>query len=263
MVVNHWRGEDRNIADLEADVEAARLRAVEHPLYRSMTSVDRVRSFMTIHVFAVWDFMSLLKTLQRQLTCVDIPWRPVGDPHVRRLINEIVLGEECDEVDGQVFSHFEMYLAAMDEAGADKGPVLRFLEAIDSTGDVPMALDLADVPEPAAQFVRSTWEVVDRAEPFEVAAVFAFGRENLIPAMFAHVLEGEHCVALLRDYLVRHIEVDEGVHTPLAMRMVSLLCGDDGDRWATARRSVLAAIGARSRMWDGILARLPHDPVMA
>jgi hypothetical protein len=263
MVVNHWRGEDRNIATLEADVEAARLRAVEHPLYRSMTSVHRVRAFMSIHVFAVWDFMSLLKTLQRQLTCVDVPWRPIGDAHVRRLINEIVLGEECDEIDGQVFSHFEMYLAAMDDAGADKAPVQRFLSALDSTGDVPMSLALADVPEPAAQFVRSTWEIVDRAEPFEVAAVFAFGRENLIPAMFAHVLEGEHCVPLLRDYLVRHIEVDEGVHTPLAMRMVSLLCGDDRDRWSKARRSVLEAIRARSRMWDGIMARLPHDAVPA
>jgi Protein of unknown function (DUF3050) len=252
MVVSQVQGEDRNIANLEADVEAARLRAVEHPLYRSMTSVDRVR-----------DFMSLLKTLQRQLTCVDVPWRPIGDAQVRRLINEIVLGEECDEVGGHVFSHFEMYLAAMDDAGADKAPVLRFLEALDSTGDVPVSLALADVPEPAAQFVRSTWEIVDRAEPFEVAAVFAFGRENLIPAMFAHVLEGKHCVPLLRDYLVRHIEVDEGVHTPLAMRMVSLLCGDDGDRWATARQSVLEAMRARSRMWDGILARLPHDPLPA
>jgi Protein of unknown function (DUF3050) len=263
MVVSERRGEDRNITHLEADVEAARLRAVEHPLYRSMTSVERVCAFMSIHVFAVWDFMALLKTLQRQLTCVDVPWRPVGDPHVRRLINEIVLGEECDEVGGQVLSHFEMYLAAMDQAGADKRPVQRFLEALDSTGDVPMALALADVAEPAAQFVHSTWDVVARAEPFEVAAVFAFGRENLIPAMFAHVLEGEHCVPLLRDYLIRHIEVDEGVHTPLAMRMVSHLCGDDADRWATARRSVLDAIGARSRMWDGIVARLPHDPVPA
>src|SRR5262249_48894372 len=115
MVVNYWRGQDRDIADPETDVGAARGRAGGHPLYRSMTSVDRVRAFMSIHVFAVWDFMSLLKTLQRQLTCVEVPWRPRGDAHVRRLINEIVLGEECDEVDGQVFSHFEMYLAAMDD----------------------------------------------------------------------------------------------------------------------------------------------------
>jgi Protein of unknown function (DUF3050) len=77
--------------------------------------------------------------------------------------------------------------------------------------------------------------------------------------MFAHVLEGEHCMPLLRDYLVRHVQLDEEVHTPLAMRMVATLCGDDPARWAIARRAVLAALAARTRMWDGILAGLPDD----
>ena len=162
--------------------------------------------------------------------------------------------------DGRPLSHFEMYLAAMDQAGADRAPLERFLGALAATGDVPAALAAAEVPEAAERFVRSPWEVVERGQVFELAAVFAFGRESLIPAMFDHVLEGEHCVPLLRDYLERHVELDEEVHTPVALRMVASLCGDDPERWATAHRSVLAALEARTRMWDGILAALPAEP---
>ena len=260
MVVSQRRdSESRLVAVLQSDVDVARQQAINHPLYASLTSVARVQAFMSVHVFAVWDFMSLLKALQQRLTCVEVPWSPRGDTLCRRLINEIVLGAESDQFDERVLSHFEMYLAAMDQAGADRVPLERFLDALATTRDVPRSLTLAGVPDAADQFVRSTWRVIDRGEAFELAAVFAFGRESLIPAMFTHVLEGEHCVPLLRDYLIRHVQLDEEVHTPLAMRMVATLCGDDPARWALARRAVLEALAARNRMWDGIVAHLPDD----
>ncbi len=109
--------------ELRALLEAVApyLDAVErHPLYRELSSLERLRRFQQYHVFAVWDFMCLLKALQQQLTCPTVPWLPVGDPEVRRLINEIVLGEESDELPGgRVLSHFELYLEAMRESGAD------------------------------------------------------------------------------------------------------------------------------------------------
>ena len=82
---------------IRSRIAPARTRLLAHPLYARMASLDDVRVFMGSHVFAVWDFMSLLKRLQRDLTCVTVPWVPVGDAEVRFLINEIVCGEESED----------------------------------------------------------------------------------------------------------------------------------------------------------------------
>lgn len=254
MVVRYkWDGKDPRVEELQSALSEDRARAVEHELFTAMTSIDRVRTFMSLHVFAVWDFMSLLKALQQRLTCVEVPWMPRGNGLSRRLINEIVLVEESDDCSGEVMSHFELYQLAMGQAGADTGPLLRFLDALQVTKNVPASLDLTELPEAPEQFVRSTWDVLNRGQAHSLAAVFAFGRESLIPAMFTHVLEGEHCVPLFRDYLERHVIVDAEEHTPMAVQMVLEQCGDDDAKWAGARQAVMTALQARRKLWDGIL----------
>jgi hypothetical protein len=203
--------------------------------------------------------MSLLKSLQRQLTCVDVPWYPSGPTGSRRLINDIVLVEESDELQGGFISHFELYVAGMAEAGADTTVVNGFLDLIRAGSPVAEALTAVPVPAPAAEFVRTTWQFIQDAPVHSQAAAFAFGREDLIPDMFQQVIavkERGHKLDTFVDYLARHIEVDGEEHTPMAMQMLADLCGDDETKWRECADTVNQALAARYQLWDGILAAI-------
>ena len=65
-----------------------------HNIYQSIKDINQLQIFMSNHVFAVWDFMSILKSLQSKLTCVTIPWIPSGKGTPSRLVNEIVVGSK-------------------------------------------------------------------------------------------------------------------------------------------------------------------------
>lgn len=248
--------------DIRAQIAPARARLLAHSLYARMASLDDVQRFMESHVFAVWDFMSLLKRLQRDLTCLDLPWVPVGEAEVRFLINEIVCGEESDiDPAGTRISHFELYLRAMHEAGAGAMAINGALASVRAGGATAVALKKAGVPLGAAEFSAETFRLAGQGKTHEVAAAFTFGREDLIPDMFMQLvtrLSREHPGKLdtFRYYLERHIEVDGGHHGAIALRMVERLCGDDELKWQEAGRAALASIEARIRLWDAIVATL-------
>ena len=85
-----------NINNLLNNISETRKELINHPLYARLNSEQAIANFMETHVYAVWDFMSLVKALQIDLTSVKLPWVPTKDNVSRRLINEIVLGEESD-----------------------------------------------------------------------------------------------------------------------------------------------------------------------
>jgi hypothetical protein len=250
-----WDGSNPAIEQLKDAIEPARQKVVSHPLYGQLNSKAAVVTFMEHHAFAVWDFMSLLKALQRSLTCVQVPWVPTGPMVSRRLINDINLVEESDELGNGFTSHFELYLAGMRQAGADTARIEAFIELLRAGRAVIPALSAAEVPAPAAEFVRVTWDFIENAPVHSQAAAFAFGREDLIPDMFDQVAalskeSGE--LAVFVDYLRRHIQVDSEEHTPMAMQMLVDLCGEDSGRWADCEETVNLALAARLRLWDGI-----------
>ena len=225
--------------------------------------------FMEHHVFAVWDFMSLLKALQVRLTCAVVPWLPQGNAEVRRLVNEIVLGEESDALpDGGASSHFEIYLQAMREAGASTAQVEHFIRTVESGQTVDGALEDAGVPPAVGAFVRHTFAVIGRGRTHEIAAAFTYGREDLIPDMFTrlvHELERQFPGkrATLRYYLDRHIELDGDQHGEMGRRMVSLLCEGDADREDEATQAAVAALQSRIQLWDGIASAVKNSEGMA
>ena len=258
-----WGDTNPAIERLKDSIEPARLKVIGHPLYHQLTTVDAVITFMEYHVFAVWDFMSLLKTLQRRLTCVQVPWVPSGPTGSRRLINDIVLVEESDEFGNGFISHFELYLDGMRQAGADTTRIDAFIDLLRAGQPVPSSLKKAAVPGPAAEFVATTWEFISSAPVHCQAAAFAFGREDLIPDMFNQVaaLNTEFGpLSTFVDYLRRHIQVDSEEHTPMAMQMLADLCGDDDGKWAQCEQTINLALAARMRLWDGILGAVLDRP---
>jgi hypothetical protein len=260
-MVSRYKFEHDNpwLRRLQKAIRPQRETVLAHPVYSRIRSINEAAWFMESHVFAVWDFMSLLKTLQASLTCVTVPWMPQGFPVSRRLINEIVLAEESDEFADGYQSHFELYLTAMSDAGADLAPVCTFMDKVRSGAAVTPALVEAGAPAAASAFVRSTWEVLMKEPLHCQAAAFAFGREDLIPEMFEHILGIEDPsgrLARFRLYLERHIEVDADSHSPLAMQVLIELCGDDNANWDQCAATIGSVLAARVALWDGICAGL-------
>jgi hypothetical protein len=251
-----WGKTHPGIERLEQAVADARDVVVSHPLYASLDSHEAIVTFMQHHVFAVWDFMSLLKSLQRNLTCVTVPWIPTGPTGSRRLINDIVMVEESDELGAGFISHFELYVNGMREAGADTGPVDKLIDLLRGGVEVRDALARAGVPKPSVEFAETTWSIIESMPVHCQAAAFAFGREDLIPDMFTQVVavnERSQRLGTFVDYLERHIEVDGEQHTPMAMQMLADLCGEDEEKWQACAETVNTALAARARLWDSIL----------
>lgn len=234
-----------------------------HALYREIKTVMDVRLFMQVHVFAVWDFMSILKALQQCLTSVSVPWVPSPYPNACRLINEIVLGEESDTYKDGHLSHFEIYLEAMREAGADIGPIMQLTGKLQQGMPLAEALSRSGVSEEAQAFMKGTFDTIQLNKPHVTAAAFTFGREDLIPAMFREIVhdlrERFEGLAVFEYYLERHIEVDSESHGPMALSMIEELCADDENRWVEATVAAKDALEARLRMWDAITNRIARS----
>ena len=251
-----------SLESLQARIAPLQARLLEHPLYKTIKTQEHLRIFMESHVFAVWDFMSLLKSLQSGLTCVSVPWRPTDFPESRRFINEIVMGEESDLFEGRAISHFELYLEAMQEFGADTAPIRALLGHPMTSSAVSLHAfrTPADAPAEARRFVDTTFALIRSGTIGAQAAAFTFGREDVIPGIFRSLVRELDAksgkLAKFVWYLERHIEVDGEDHGPLARRMVEDLCGLSEKNWDEAARAAEAAIEARIQLWDGILARI-------
>ena len=250
-----------NVSALEARIEPLYARLAAHPLYRSLRSIEHLRTFMQAHVFAVWDFMSLLKSLQRELTCVNVPWLPTALAESRRLVNEIVLGEESDIYQGRHTSHFELYRLAMQDCGASTAAIDGALAEIRSGAAVQAAMARCGAPAAAQAFVADTFSILAQGKLHVTAAAFTFGREDLIPEMFQGFVRDLNAglaggLSTFVWYLERHIEVDGEEHGPMALRMIAELCGSDTVKWQEAEEAAVFALESRLRFWDAILASL-------
>ena len=246
------------IEKIRQEIEPLRQQIINHPVYKIIKDIDDLKIFMKYHVFAVWDFMSLLKALQNNLTCTSVPWFPKGSGDTRYLINEIVAGEESD-VDEQGIrkSHFELYLSAMKQCGASTAQIETFTNTIKETDSFEIAFTAAAAPTNARAFVDFTFKIIDSNKDYLQAAIFTFGREDLIPGMFMSIVDDLHknfpdSISTFKYYLERHIEVDGGHHSQLALQMTANLCGDNDAFWQEAQKATIESLQKRILLWNGV-----------
>ncbi|MDG1278217.1 MAG: DUF3050 domain-containing protein [Algoriphagus sp.] len=255
---------NERIFQLKSKIEPLRKEIVNHKVYNLIQDTDDLKIFMQYHVFAVWDFMSLLKSLQNSLTCTSIPWFPIGSADTRFLINEIVVGEESD-VDsyGVRKSHFELYLDSMCQCGANTSQIELFLNNLKNNKNLEQSLKISHVPLEASDFVDFTFKVINSQKSYLQSAVFTFGREDLIPDMFHSIVNDIYKkfpekVSVFKYYLERHIEVDGDHHSHLALEMTANLCGDNDEFWEEAERVSIEALKMRIKLWDGVYREIEN-----
>ena len=248
-----------NIDYIQDKINGQREKLLKHKLYSNIESIKDLRVFTENHIYAVWDFMSLLKALQIKLTCTKTPWIPNSNSQTAYLINEIVLAEETDiNQAGKRKSHYELYLDAMIDIGAEIEFPTKTINKIASSENIFMSIDKLEIHENIKEFLKFTFSVIKEGKPHKIAAIFTFGRENLIPNMFNEILrefeknvtEGD--ISKLIYYFERHIELDEDEHGPMALEMVSMLAENDPKKWNEIESISIQALKKRILLWDAI-----------
>jgi hypothetical protein len=248
-----------NIAIINHKIKPQKEQLLQHSLYNKVKNIEDLNCFLENHIYAVWDFMSLLKALQAKLTCTTTPWFATENPETRYLINQIVLAEESDlTADGRYQSHYEMYIEAMESCGANTSGITHFLSEIHSIRNIFVAIKKSNLHPNIKAFLDFTFRVIDEGKSHEIAAAFTFGREDLIPSMFTVILKNFQVsfpdidLGKLIYYFERHIELDSDEHGPMAMKMITELCGTDEQKWAEVEEISILALEKRIGLWDAI-----------
>lgn len=247
-----------NISIVNQKITQERTQLLQHPLYKKITSLEHLQKFLEGHVYAVWDFMSLLKALQQKLTCTTTPWFASSNPETRYLINEIVLAEESDiSLDGRRLSHFEMYLEAMKACNANTENIENFINSI-KDDNIFEAIIESNLHDNIKSFLNFTFETIKNGKTHEIAAAFTFGREDLIPNMFTEILRElkiqfpSSNLNELIYYFERHIELDADEHGPMAFKMIDDLCGNNEVKWNEVIATSKKALEMRNLLWNAI-----------
>ncbi len=253
------RNNNMTISLINSKIQSHKDLLLHHSLYEKVKTIDDLHLFLENHIYAVWDFMSLLKALQQKLTCTTTPWFASSNPETRYLINEIVLAEESDlSFNGKRLSHFEIYVEAMQSCGANTKEVQAFLQKVVENKNIFITIKQSNLHSNIKSFLDFTFKIIEEGKTHKIAAAFTFGREDLIPNMFTAILKNfqknfpETNLSELIYYFERHIKLDTDEHGPMAMQMITELCKEDPIKWAEVEEIAIQSLEKRVGLWDAI-----------
>ena len=236
-------------------------RIIHHPLYADIASIEHLRIFMEQHVFAVWDFMCLLKELHRHLVSTSAPWFPPKCALSAHLIGSILAEEEGDlDEDSNYASHYDIYLRAMEKIGANTTVIKQLHALLKNGSNLEDAISQLSIREKTKQFILTTFSFFDQ-EAHEIAAAFVYGREGITTSMFSPVIkkiEAEthgkvpEVLSTLMYYLKRHVQLDSEEHFPKALQMMESLMENDAKKIQEAEVAASKALNARIEFLDDI-----------
>ena len=233
---------------------------INHPLYSAIGNIGHLRIFMEHHVFAVWDFMSLIKSAQNFIAPTTVPWVPSDNFYYVQFINQLVSEEESDNLystnaHDHPCSHFERYLEAMTEVGANTNIISRFINIVRKEG-LDAALTIPILPNPAIQFMTFTFDVIKRNQLHLTIAVLALGREDLVPQLFRSLPQNfpmnRSEVPNFFAYIDRHIQLDEQEHAPVAKQLLQELCEGSRAKQIESQEIAEQALAVRLKFWNEI-----------
>ena len=234
-----------------------------HPLFANKLEPKHMCKFMESHIFAVWGFMSILKSLQKMITPNSLPWMPNKNTKngLVNFVNEIILCEESDFIEGIGFiSHFEIYLLAMENMGAKTDQLNKLTSRITDKGYNEIYLDDVDTSDEVKSFLKHDLEVSMRGTLPEIIGAFTLGREKIIPNMFGYILPAikeTSTSKYLITYLERHIDIDGDRHGPLSMKLLNASC--DKEQLSIAYAAAIKSLELRLLVWDKIYEDIRLD----
>ncbi len=226
-----------------------------HKLYERVSDENALRTFVEHHVICVWSYSFLLRNIYQELVSVIHPLNSQGQKEAIRLISEIILDEEVEEQhDGSLMSHMEVYMEAMQDLGADLGPIVTFFDMQDAGADWQDALEAAEFSPAITEYARCIGSFFKRPL-HERAAILFYEGEPYIPDQFLSklgLLSSKHRTHRLLDYFERHIEGLKRPGFSAAGRLVEIFCGDSDAFNEAAEKAAECAMKARIEFWNQV-----------
>lgn len=247
MKLNFCENEHRSKTHrLITQIEAKIQRSSHHLVYSKLTSMKKIQCFVSYHIFAVWDSIKLLKSLQNKMSIALTKEYSAYPSELKRLINKIVFAQTSDLYPyGQPNDNFAIYLRAIAEMEINPDYFLwDFLEAPDNLDSLKPGIK---------ELVEFNLAIVRTGTTAEIMAAFFCGREKLNSTLFTSGIEilkreGKEC-SILANYLARLLLENNFQSELISLELINYICQDEAES-VRALQTGLEALNLKQQLWN-------------